>query len=149
MCFIIGVRAAKKLISTSQPECVSFEVAILAYQTYLKYKKDEVKIYGKLGEVYGKSLGNLVKAEELLLIAHNLDKQNTNILQKLGVVFAIQGKVNEALDIFLQAEKIEPKNPHVLTNVGLTYNNLGFAQKGDQYIQKAIEIDPSVAPQNN
>jgi len=127
----------------------SFEVAVLAYQTYLKYKNDEVKIYGKLGEVYGKSLGNLVKAEELLLIAHNLDKQNTNILQKLGVVFAIQGKVNEALDIFLQAEKIEPKNPHVLINVGLTYNNLGFAEKGDQYIQKAIEIDPSVAPQNN
>ena len=49
----------------------------------------------------------------------------------------------------LPAEKIEPKNPHVLINVGLTYNNLGFAEKGDQYIQKAIEIDPLVAPQNN
>lgn len=122
----------------------SFEVALLAYETLLKFQPNLVRVYGKVGEIYGKNLNNLPKAEEYLLTAHQIKPDNTDIIQKLGVVFAIQGNTNKALEIFLKGEEIEPENARILINIGLTYNNIGNTQLGNQYLQKAFEIEPSL-----
>ena len=122
----------------------NFEVALLAYETLLKYQPNLVRVYGKVGEIYGKNLNNLPKAEEYLQTAHQIKPDNTDIIQKLGVVFAIQGNTNKALEIFLKGEEIEPENARILMNIGLTYNNIGNTQLGNQYLQKAFEIEPSL-----
>jgi len=121
-----------------------FELAISAFETLLKYKPNLVRVYGKLGEIYGKNLGNLPKAEEFLTTANQIEPNNTDIIQKLGVVFAIQGKSKKALEIFLKAEQLEPENARILMNIGLTYSNLGDIELGNKYLQKAFEIEPDL-----
>ncbi len=121
-----------------------FENAANAYETLIEFKPTLIRAYGKLGEVYGKNLGNLQKAEAILVQAYQMVPENTDIIQKLGVVYAIQRKLSEALEVFKQGEKVDPENARILMNIGLTYNNLGQAELGNQYLEKAFQIEPEL-----
>lgn len=122
----------------------NYTLAAQAYEVLLQYQPTLIRVYGKIGEVYGKHLNNLPKAEAYLQTAHQQAPQNTDIIQKLGVVLALQGKVQQALEVFLIGEKAEPENARILMNIGLTYNNLGQSGLAQQYLNKAFSLDPTL-----
>jgi tetratricopeptide (TPR) repeat protein len=54
------------------------------------------------------------------------------------------GRGAEALGVFHQVIEQDPNNANTLLNIGITYNQMGDAEKGQSYIEKAISIDPSL-----
>lgn len=121
-----------------------YQLAAQGYELFLEYKPNTPRVLGKLGEVYGKHLGDITKAQNVLERAYELEKQDTNILQKLGVVYAMQGKLKQALSIFLQAYEVDPENARVLMNIGLTYTNMGQVEKGNEFLSRAFELEPEL-----
>jgi len=124
-----------------------YDLAIKSYTTLINYKKDEMRAYSSLGELYGKNLGNFTKSEEYLRMALQIEPKNTDILQKLGVVNAMKGQPQKALEYFQKAIEIDPDNAHIVMNIGITYKNLGQEEKGENYLQKAFEMNPKLRGQ--
>ncbi len=57
-----------------------------------------------------------------------------------GLNNAESGRMQEALNNFFDAEKINPKNPLTLKNIGLVYSKIGDPEQGKIYFQKSLEI---------
>ncbi|MCB0395578.1 MAG: tetratricopeptide repeat protein [Flavobacteriales bacterium] len=121
-----------------------FQVAEKCYLTLLQYTPDDVRVYGKLGQLYGRDLGDMAKAQSYLEKAMNIDPNNSDILQKLAIVYSLTGNNNEALETFLKAYRLNPKNAHVLMNIGITYRNMGDEAKATEYLNQAFELNPSL-----
>jgi tetratricopeptide (TPR) repeat protein len=58
----------------------------------------------------------------------------------IAVYYSLNGKFQEALKYFLQAEKIDPNDCIVLTNIGRTYFAMDNKQKAKEYFMRVLEI---------
>ena len=58
-------------------------------------------------------------------------------VKNLGVAFFNSGRLNDALNTFLSAERIAPTDTQVLTNISLSYRQLGKIKEANLYQQKA------------
>ena len=121
-----------------------YNIAEKCYLTLIANDPNAVHIYAKLGQLYGRDMGNIPKAKEYLEKATQLDPANTDVLQKLGIVYSLTGDNNKALATFLKAYELNPKNANVLMNIGITYRNMGDTEQGDSYLQRAFALDPSL-----
>lgn len=122
-----------------------FKTGAKSYETLMRYDKtNAVRVYPKLGELYGKNLRDLKNAEKYLVMALQLKPDNSDVMQKLGVVYAMSGQSQKAIEIFLKALEKNPNNPHVLMNVGIAYRNIGNQELSSQYLNKAFEINPNL-----
>jgi tetratricopeptide (TPR) repeat protein len=63
----------------------------------------------------------------------------------LAIVRAQLGGVEEAIALYLRTLEINPDNAGAHLNLGFLYLEEGRNKKGNQEIQKAIELDPSLA----
>lgn len=120
-----------------------FDMAIKSFNALLAHNKN-VRAYQMMGELYGKNLGDLGKSAEYLEKALEIEPKNTNTLQKLGVVHAMKGEPQKAIDIFLKALEIEPENAHIMMNMGITLNQIGQKEKGQEYLDKAFQLNPEL-----
>ena len=125
--------------------------AIKGYEALIAIKrgKERSRIYSSLGEVYGKNLNDLANSKKYLAKALEVDPQNAAAYQKIGIVYAMMNRADSAIINFSKALEIEPENARVLLNLGILYNQLGDIQRGNNYIQQAVAIDPSVSPGGN
>jgi len=125
--------------------------AIKGYEALIAIKrgKERSRIYSSLGEVYGKNLNDLANSKKYLAKALEVDPQNAAAYQKIGIVYAMMSRADSAIINFSKALEIEPENARVLLNLGILYNQLGDIQRGNNYIQQAVAIDPSVSPGGN
>lgn len=104
----------------------------------------------QLGRVYGELLRDLPKAEQYLLQAVKINTERgatanlANNYQGLGIVYAMQQKYQQAIQIYLKAIELAPNIASNYLNLGITYQQLGDQQKAKQYIDKAIQLDPSL-----
>lgn len=62
------------------------------------------------------------------------------VISSYGVTFLIEGKNNEALELYLKAEKINPNDTIVLNNIGLIYERLSDKNSALRYYKKITEI---------
>jgi Flp pilus assembly protein TadD len=60
-----------------------------------------------------------------------------------GVDMARRGLWREALFRFLEAERLEPGNPRVLSNIAVAQEAVGDFEKALEYYQKAVKADPA------
>ena len=118
--------------------------AVLSYQTLIRYDKTNVKAMAKLGELYGKSLNDLPSSMKYLKMALEINPKNSEVLQKLGVAYAMSRQPEDALKIFQKGLELQPKNAHILMNIGITYNSMGKKGLGQQFLDRAFAIDPSL-----
>ncbi|MEM9022807.1 MAG: tetratricopeptide repeat protein, partial [Bacteroidota bacterium] len=121
-----------------------FQAAINAYNKLLQYHPGMVRIWAALGEVYGKHLQDYPKSLEYLRKAEQLDPNDSDVLQKIGVVYAMTGQSQPALDVFLRALEVSPNNPSIMMNVGVVYRNLGQEELGLQYLNEAFRLKPEL-----
>ena len=51
-----------------------------------------------------------------------------------------------AIDYFLRALKLQPKNPRILERLGRAYSNLNDMKKAQEYLEEALQIEPGYEP---
>jgi tetratricopeptide (TPR) repeat protein len=79
------------------------------------------------------------------MLEHTLAVTSRNhvALDSLGVERFKQGKLDEAMDLFLQADRIFPDNPYTHFNMGVALYVKGNTQEAvDQYLE-AVRIEPN------
>ncbi len=121
-----------------------YEVAIRGYKILIKFQPKNTQFLKELGQLYGKDLNDRENALVYLSKAQELDPSDTDILQKIGVVYAMEGEHLKAIHFFSQALELESNNPYILMNIGIAYNSIGEIEKGKEFLDRAFEIDPSL-----
>ena len=103
-----------------------------------------------LGRVYGELLNNLPLAEKYLNQALVINTQRgvkdamANNYQHLGIVYAMQQKYSDAVRVYSEAIKLNPKEANNYLNLGITYQQMGNAEEGQKYLNKAFELNPAL-----
>ncbi|KFM79887.1 Transmembrane and TPR repeat-containing protein, partial [Stegodyphus mimosarum] len=77
-----------------------------------------------------------------LRVTHN----NAKLYNNLGHVMESKGKHLEALELFLQATKVQPDDLGSHLNVGRAYNSLGMPEKAEQAFWMAKNLLPKKRP---
>jgi tetratricopeptide (TPR) repeat protein len=76
--------------------------------------------------------------------AHAAKPANSAAAQlSFGVQMARQGLWSEALFRFREAEKLEPENPRVLSNIGVAYEAVGQYDSALGAYKKALQVAPT------
>nr|XP_042902211.1 protein O-mannosyl-transferase Tmtc3 [Parasteatoda tepidariorum] len=73
-------------------------------------------------------------------------KANAKLYNNLGHVMETKGKHAEALELFLQAVKVQPDDLGSHLNVGRMYNTLGMIQKAEEAFWQAKNLLPKKRP---
>ena len=73
-----------------------------------------------------------------------IEKNNINLINSLGVCFGIMNNVEMAKKEFEKGIKTDPKEVMTLYNAGLIYTILNNQEKGIKYIQKASNINNNI-----
>lgn len=60
-----------------------------------------------------------------------------------GVNMARRGLWREALFRFREAERLDPGNPRLLSNIAVAYEAVGDFEKALEYYQRAVKADPA------
>ena len=120
----------------------------------------EFELKREIGYVYGKELNvldsSIVYLENALSLAllkndllenHNSDlkPKDANTIRAelfqtykdLGVAYGMNGNYEKALETMLTAEKMNPSDKQLMTNIAQTYRQLGNIEKANEYFQKA------------
>ena len=64
-------------------------------------------------------------------------------LSDKGFVLIISGRYSEAIDLYLQIEKLEPNRYSTASNIGTAYEMIGENEKALHWIKRAVAIDPA------
>lgn len=89
-------------------------------------------------EFYVKNFKKLTKElDSLFRVTKDID-----YLSDKGYVYIIEGRYNEALEIYLKIEQLKPNRYSTASNIGTIYELLGENQKALFWINKAIKINP-------
>lgn len=64
-------------------------------------------------------------------------------LSDKGVLLILMGKYEEAIEIYLEIEKIEPNRYSTASNLGTAYELIGQNEEALKWIKKSVEIDPN------
>lgn len=61
-----------------------------------------------------------------------------------GRLYYNQGKINMAIDNFLESIKLDPGHYEALYGLAVAYESIGDAQEAQRYLQKALKINPNL-----
>lgn len=130
-------------VAQRSAEKKDFVNAIQAYELLLTQEKKPI-YFSALGEIYGKELQNLEESKQVLMRGIEYFPQDSDLNQKLGVVYAMQGKPRDAIGFFERALEQNPNNGHLYLNIGIAYRSLGQTELAEKNISKALELEPSL-----
>lgn len=85
-----------------------------------------------------------LRAEKALLTILQLDKKNATAYNRLGILYAKQQALDDAIDCFEIAQSLEP-NASSLHNVGLIYYETERYEKAVLAFEQAIELESDLA----
>lgn len=117
--------------------------AMAAYEEALKHNPRKATVYSNMGILYFEQR-NLSKAEEVYKQAIKYDPRFVDALRNLGSVYAMQKRFPEAITQFQEGLKYEPNSAILHFYMGSVYRDMGQAEKGAPYLQKAYQLDPSL-----
>jgi len=107
----------------------------------LELKPDLAQVHGKLGSVYA-AMGNKKKAQEHLEAVARFDPNEPYGESMLGWLAYLDNKHDEAVQHYLLAEEMEPRNSKVKYNRGLALLGLQRWEEAGSAFGKVIELDP-------
>jgi tetratricopeptide (TPR) repeat protein len=120
--------------------------AIEAFQRVLAAKPDAATAHAKLGTTYA-VVGQKQLAQEHLQAAARIDPDDPYAPGMLGWLAYLDGHAEEALTYYRQADAVEPYSAKIHYQMGLALVQLGRGPEAIAQFEKAVEIDPSLAPQ--
>jgi tetratricopeptide (TPR) repeat protein len=97
--------------------------------------------WGKMGEIYGQVYNDLIMAENYLQRAVRCNPKDASSLENIGIVYAMRGNRQVAIDYFNKAYAITPDNVGLNRNMGKTYQDMGNAAKAQEHFQKAQQLE--------
>ncbi len=118
-----------------------FQEANDAYLKALSYRPNDVELLGSIAENYGKNLQNPNASLQYLLQANNIQPNNAGILQKIGIVNAMQGNLLEAERYFKRALQLTPNDSLIVKNLAITLQQLGRSTEAQAYFTTAAELE--------
>lgn len=68
--------------------------------------------------------------------------KDLDYLSDKGYVLVLQNKYSEALEIYLNIEKLQPNRYETASNIGTIYELMGENKKAHEWISKAMKINP-------
>jgi tetratricopeptide (TPR) repeat protein len=96
-------------------------------------RQSDEKLYERQGE------------EDIVSLNEYFATDEASQLSRKGVDLGLEGKYEIAEKMFLKALKIEPKNPIILNNIGLTYFERGEYNKAIKYYNKSLTASDSTS----
>ena len=126
-------------------------IALGAWVIYQKQTVDEaeadlpVKLSEKLDQLWGIAHESIqtkkyLRAEKALLTILRVDEKNASAYNRLGILYAKQKSLKDAIECFEIAQSLEP-SASSLHNVGLIYYETGNYDKAALAFEQAIAID--------
>ncbi len=88
------------------------------------------------------ALGRLDEARDEYLRALNIDPEEVNVINSLGVCYGQLGRMDQALDCFQRARDLDPDNIMTHFNLGFALAALGRRDEGIAALTRAAELDP-------
>lgn len=95
-----------------------------------------------LGHIY-KDLGNIQKAEEMLLKALDINSTHTGALYRLGLLYRNSQRYQEAVDVLSKLFKLEPEHQNTLILLAMCHTYLQELPLAAEMYEKALKIDPT------
>jgi Tfp pilus assembly protein PilF len=86
----------------------------------------------------------LLRAEKALLSILKIDQKNASAYNRLGILYAKQKELNDAIDCFEIASSLEP-SASTLHNLGLIYYETAKYDKASIAFEQAIKLEDQVA----
>lgn len=83
------------------------------------------------------------RAEKALLTILKFDEKNAAAYNRLGILYAKEQKIDEAVECFEIAQSLD-NNPASIHNVGLIYLETGEYEKAEMAFERAIELEGDV-----
>ncbi|MBI3581317.1 MAG: DUF721 domain-containing protein [Nitrospinae bacterium] len=106
--------------------------------------KERVEIYVKTAGVYEK-MKDLDKAEESVVSAVRLKKDDPDLYYILGVIYAKKERYDAAADNVRQAIKMDPKREEFIFYLGVIYEKTKEYAKCVEQMKRVVEINPKHA----
>ncbi len=119
-----------------------YEGAVELFNNSISFKPSFLKAYTSLSISY-LELGELVKAEEILLTAYKLMPNNNAVLIELGIFHFGNGQYVRAIEYFEQLAKQTPNNYIAYLNLSSCYYLNGDIHKAIIVAQQALAIEPN------
>ena len=130
---------------------LSLIIALGAWVIYQKQPVDEaaddlpIKLSEKLDQLWGIAHESIqtkkyLRAEKALLTILRVDEKNASAYNRLGILYAKQKSLKDAIECFEIAQSLEP-SASSLHNVGLIYYETGNYDKAALAFEQAIAID--------
>jgi len=134
----IANRANYFYIENRMPE------ALKDYLLAASMNQNDDVVLEKIGRIYGKEMHNIDSALIYFTRAYEKNTQNLDAISGLAIVYGIKGDLGKSLQFSLAGLKIKGDDPPLLYNIGITYKNLGEKEKGEEFLQRAFRLDPSL-----
>jgi hypothetical protein len=99
-----------------------------------------------IGQAYGKDLGDLENSVRYLELSYRANPQNLVVIRDLATAYGMKGDVKSSLDFALKGLAIKGDDAYLLYFAGVGYSRTGQAALGEEYIRKALEINPDLRP---
>lgn len=87
---------------------------------------------------YEQNFPALIKQLDSLYLKTN----DLDYLSDKGYILVLQKKYSEALNLYLEIEKMQPNRYATASNIGTIYELIGDNKKAHEWISKAIKINP-------
>ena len=89
--------------------------------------------------------GKFKEAERLYRSILEVDPQNSNVNNNLGVLLISKSRFEEAEKFYLKVIELKPGYVNAYNNLGVALNELGRPEESEKILKKAIEINPNYA----
>jgi tetratricopeptide (TPR) repeat protein len=125
-----GIHAAHQ---NYEKALVLYDRSIAMDPLYLKALNDKAKMLT--------TLGKWDQAKEIMVFLFSKGNSTWDDLNLMGFLLMKQDSPEEALEYFRKANQMSPRNPMVLTNVGVTLSTIGQYQKANWFLKQANQME--------
>lgn len=136
-----GYSTAYNNLGNAYKNAGRYEEAKRAYEKALELDPDDPSVYYNLSLIYADWEKNNDKALELLEKAIRINPYYFLGYHKKGLIYAGQGKFQEAIAMLDRAIAIDPKQPSLYHSLGYIYIKSGNKEKAKMLYRKTIELD--------
>lgn len=122
--------------STFSLACLNGESKILSTDSYIYEDREGNIPYGHT--FYTENLDNDLKKIDSLFAV----KPDADLLSDKGLILILQGKYQQAIDLYLEVEKKYPNRYSTASNIGTAYELIGDNENALKWISKALVLNP-------